>query len=124
MPLHESYTSRDRRDRWPLQFDLEGVPRETAERERLLNHQRMEGEMGKTSPVANSFAVDYQAGNNVIDINHPPRMPYVFQEYPKMMYAPNGKSVVVNGEAEEKRYAKMNYALQPPAKKADEVQAV
>ena len=118
MPIYESHASRSIRDRWPLEFDLEGVPRETAERERLLNH-RQEGEMGKTSPVTNSFAVDYQQGNGVIDLNNPPKKPYVYQEYPKMLYAASGKYLVVQNEAEERRYAKHGYSPNVPEKKSE-----
>ena len=36
--------------------------------------------------VQNSFAVDYQAGNNVVDINNPPQKRYLHQEFPKLVY--------------------------------------
>jgi hypothetical protein len=111
MPVFESNASRSLRDRWPLEFDLEGVPNENREREYLLNQKR---EVDMPNPVTNSFAVDYQVGNNVIDINHPPRKPYVFQEFPKMLHKPNGAFVVVNDAHEEKKKLKEGYSVELP----------
>jgi hypothetical protein len=90
MPLNES--TRKTRERWPLAFDLEGVPRSTAIRSRLIEEQQqpIETEESMNSAnvplVQNNFAVDYQAGNNVIDINNPPTKRYQHQEFPKLVY--------------------------------------
>ena len=119
MPLYESRISKHPKDRWPLEFDLEGVPRETAERERLLGEKRMEANL--PNPVSNTFAVDYQQGYTVIDINNPPKKPYVFQEFPKILYAESGKTIIVRSEAEEKRYAKSGFTTTPPVKQAEPV---
>lgn len=89
MPLNES--TRKTRERWPLSFDLEGIPRDTALRRRLIEEQQpTETEESMNSAnvplVQNTFAVDYQAGNNVVDINNPPTKRYAHQEFPKLVY--------------------------------------
>jgi len=120
VPLNES--NRKVRDRWPLAFDLEGVPRETAERERLLKeHQALESiaiqeepPMQGTHPVPNSFAVDFQAGNNVVDINNPPKQRYVHQEFPKHVYDhETGRVLEVKDEREQKAALKKGFKLEP-----------
>ena len=120
MPLNES--NRKSRDRWPLAFDLEGVPRETAERERLLEQHRQlskpesefEEPMNETRVVPNTFAVDYQAGNTVVDINNPPQKRYVHQEFPKMLYDhESGRVLQVKDEKEMKAALKKGFQVKP-----------
>ncbi len=119
MPLNES--NRKTRDRWPLAFDLEGVPKETAARERLIAEQKAletfpeeAPDMQGTRPVPNSFAVDYQAGNNVIDINNPPTKRYVYQEFPKMLYShESGQVLQVSDEREMKAALKKGFQTKP-----------
>lgn len=91
MPLNES--KRKTRERWPLAFDLEGIPRDTATRTQLLQSRQileaLEQEQSMP-PVKNSFATDFQQ-ENVVDINDP-RVPQYgtvknpFREFPKMVY--------------------------------------
>lgn len=40
----------------------------------------------KPSGVTNSFAVDYNAGEHITDINNPPSPRYRYQEFPKLVY--------------------------------------
>lgn len=120
MPIRES--SRSQRDRWPLKFDLEGVPDDTVTREAELRQMRiLEGEPPNTMPK-NQFAVDYQDANGVMDINNPPRKPYnphaPENQYPKMLYSDAGKTVIANNEAEEKQLAKKGFGTKPPVKEA------
>ena len=119
MPLNEA--THVLRERWPLEFDLEGVSASTAERERLIQSRR---EMNNIPLVPNTFAVDYQAGNNVIDINNPPSPyranpggRYVYQEFPKMLYPanyPKAKPITVNSAAEKQAALKKGFLLKPP----------
>lgn len=136
MPLHES--SRLLRDRWPLQFDLEGIPRDTAERERMLQeHLLLESLSGETLPetptteetmtspnlVANRFASDNEPAMHITDINNPPHINYnphdPKNEFPKMLYPanyPNAKAVVVKSKEEEAKQLKKGFSLRPPVK--------
>jgi len=107
LPLNES--KRKVRERWPLEFDLEGIPRDHKTREQLLQERypNLETESPPMSPT-NRFAID-KAGpadflspeqkaalldqllkevptGRVIDLNNPPRMPYQFREFPKLVY--------------------------------------
>jgi hypothetical protein len=122
VPIYEANRPKSR-DRYPLAFDLEGVPRETVERERRLlaaqlveqrnlDSQSDEGEF--MPPVNNSFAVDYAAGNNVVDINNPPQKRYVHQEFPKMVYHhDSGHVLEVKTTAELKAALKKGFNEKP-----------
>lgn len=126
MPLHEA--NHVRRDRWPLEFDLEGIPRATAERERLLAEHRLletissEETMQGTHPVQNNFAASYQTGGTVVDINNPPVPRYgtaqnPHQEYPKMLYPANwplSKPVLAQSKEQEENFLKKKYTVKPP----------
>lgn len=105
MPVNES--TRKLKDRWPLEFDLAGVP--TAERQKLLGQIRQEGTLSE-----NFFAVDYQAGDFVSDINNPPKERYVYQEFPKMVYDhESGALLQVNDEKQQKAALKKGFQLKP-----------
>lgn len=99
MPINESKIVR--RERWPLAFDLEGVPRE--DRGRFLDELRHrqanpnfdipELDYGgedpldmQTQPVKNTFAADQPPAATIVDINNPPTKRYVHQEFPKLVY--------------------------------------
>lgn len=65
MPLHEVPRGRRGRDKWPLEFDLEGVPRDTTTRKQKLAELKVhstlaldEAEEQSMSPVTNSFVSD------------------------------------------------------------------
>lgn len=113
-------TSRARRDRWPLEFDLEGVPRDNAERERLVQQKKIletENEMNKVTPVRNEFAVDYQQGQT-IDLSKPLKVPYnphdPKNEFPKLIYHhENGHVLQVADAKQEKAALRKGYQLQP-----------
>jgi hypothetical protein len=112
MPLHES--NRSTRDRWPLEFDLEGVPRNTKERERLLRERAnpQENDMPYPNPTVNHFAVDTVP--NVVDINNPPKIRVPYMEFPKMMYHhDSGKVLTVADQKQEKAAFKHGFQLQP-----------
>ena len=130
MPLNES--TQVRRDRWPIAFDLEGVPRTTAAREAKLLEEKM-----NTHPVQNNFAVDYQAGNTTTDINNPPspyrNLPggrYIHQDYPKMLYPatwPAAKPKIVNSDTERDTLLAKGFTLKPPVRRdpsAEDLDAV
>ncbi len=110
-------TSRNLRDRWPLEFDLAGIPRDTAARKQLLQQiQILEETPDMTLRAVNSFASDYSGA--VTDINNPPKVRYVHQEFPKTMYnAKNGAAIVVKDEAEKQTKLKAGYQLKPVVKK-------
>jgi hypothetical protein len=104
MPINEA-SRKPPREKWPLAFDIEGVPRDTATRQRLMEEIRLaeaDPNPEKRNPMAqfrnsaeaihgvtNSFAVDqpkFAAEPFIEDINNPPKRPYKHQEYPKTMY--------------------------------------
>ena len=111
-PIHES--GGKQRDRWPLAMDLEGIPRNTAERTRLLEQQRLSEEelpdmavpmRGLTQPVPNQFAGSAPQ-ETVVDINNPPHRNYnpydPKNEFPRMLYNHDtGKVLTVNSAKKE-----------------------
>ncbi len=67
-------------------------------------------------PVTNSFAVDYAAGNSVVDINNPPRKPYnphaPENEFPKMLYNHESGKVLTVSSAKEEQLAIKKHGFQ------------
>lgn len=123
MPLNES--SRKVRARWPLAFDLEGVPQDTQERTRLLNLLRRENspetfeeEEFDMRPV-NQFAVDAPQIGTVSDVNDPKTPRYgtkqnPYREYPKMMYDhESGRVLEVKDSAQEAATVRRGFQTQP-----------
>lgn len=119
-PLNESHLVQ--RERWPLSFDLEGMPNDTAVRGDRLQFQLSREKEMQTRLVQNTFATNYQQAP-VIDINNPPSPypggRYKFVEFPKSLY-PAGypkdrKVITVNSPEEEAKMLKKGYLLQPPA---------
>lgn len=124
MPINES-TTKPRRERWPLAFDLEGVPRDTATRKQLLEQELQqnleifpEEPMSPVTPaVRNSFTVD-KPTVEIADINNPPRKNYnphdPKNEFPKMLYHhETGRVLKVTGAAEQKAALKRGFELKP-----------
>lgn len=139
MSLNESRGPKVR-EQWPVEFDLEGVPRETKVRTQKLQEETMPKSL---SP--NSFA-----GSATIDIGRPPRESYnprdPKNQYPKMLYHQTKKDpnwlrehrritlynslhpekpellphvpyafVVVNSPEEEKAFLGQGFGLRAPA---------
>lgn len=118
MPIPEGY--RNRRDRWPLEFELEGVPRENRERARLLEQklllEQTQPEETETMAPTNSFAVDYK--NSTVDINNPPPKRYnpnaPENQYPRYLYNhETGHVLRVKDLAEEQRAAARGFKREP-----------
>jgi hypothetical protein len=66
------------------------------------------------SPVTNNFAVDYSQGDNVVDINNPPKKRYVHQEFPRMVYHhTSGHVLNVKNKRELALALKKGFDLQP-----------
>ena len=127
MPLNEA-SRKDPRSRWPLEFDLTGVPRDTATRKQLLEQKRnletletlSEETMPSVQSVRNSFTVDQPTtdGPAITDINNPPRKNYnpkgPANQYPKMLYHhENGRVLKVASDKEEKAATKRGFKLKP-----------
>lgn len=124
MPLNES-SGKAPRERWPLEFDLTGVPRDTATRKQLLEQQQIldqtptEEPMSPATPTRNHFTVDEpQQGQAITDINNPPRKPYSphdpKNEFPKMVYHhETGRVLTVTDEKQQKAALKRGFALKP-----------
>ena len=102
MPLNEA-SRKAPRERWPLEFDLTGVPRDTRIRKNLLAAKQLQDQNEESmAPAAqsvrnvrtiteNHFTVDQPSTDIFItDINHPPQRPYnprdPQNEFPKMLY--------------------------------------
>ena len=120
MPLNES-TGKAPRARWPLAFDLEGVPQDTKTRKNLLEQQNLqvleEEPMSPAQSVRNSFTVD-KPEVEITDINNPPHRnfnPYAPEnQYPKMLYHhKTGRVLKVANEKEEKASLKRGFDLKP-----------
>ena len=126
MPLNES-SRKAPRERWPLEFDLTGVPRDTRTRKNLLAEKHQEESMAQTQQsvhgvrtiTENHFTVD-QPPNDVFitDINNPPRKAYnprdPQNQSPKMLYHHgNGRVLKVANEKEEKAALKRDFKLAP-----------
>lgn len=136
-------TRRQSRARWPLQFDLEGVPRDNATRELMLRDLRADNnpEINQMNvpQVKNTFAGEDGGelldalspaqkqkllkalladapGGQEFDLSKPPVEPYRFKEFPKCMYAPDGKSVVVHSDEQEKELLKRKFTTKPVKK--------
>jgi len=128
MPLNES-TRKAPRERWPLEFDLTGIPRDTKTRKNLLEQQRNSetSEEESMSPVTSSirtltenhFTVDQPSTEATItDINNPPRKNYnphdPKNEFPKALYHHgNGRVLKVENEKEQKAALKRGFELKP-----------
>lgn len=123
MPLNEA-SRKAPRERWPLEFDLTGVPRDTRIRKNLLEEQKQKQTEEPMSPAVrtiteNRFTVDQPSTDIFItDINNPPRKPYnprdPKNEYPKMLYHHgNGRVLKVANEKEEKAALKRDFKLTP-----------
>ena len=126
MPLNEA-SRKAPRERWPLEFDLTGVPRDTRTRKTLLAEKHQEESMAQTQQsvhgvrtiTENHFTVDQPSTDVFItDINNPPRKPYnphdPKNQYPKMLYHHgNGRVLKVANEKEEKAALKRDFKLAP-----------
>jgi hypothetical protein len=73
------------RERWPLELDLGGVPRDT----NLRNKKKQELEETMRGQPTNFFV-----SGQSIDLNKPAKEAYRHQEYPKMVYHPTMKDPV------------------------------
>ena len=124
MPLNEANRPQ-RRERWPLEFDLTGVPRDAATRQQLLEQQQILEQTpedtdlmnSEIKPVQNSFAVD-KPEVVITDINNPPRRNYnpfdPANEFPKMLYHHEmGRVLKVASAAEQKAALKRGFELKP-----------
>ena len=121
MPLNEA-SRKAPRERWPLEFDLTGVPRDTVARQQLLDQQHIsealpEEPMSPVTPVRNSFTVD-KPSLEITDINNPPHRNYnpydPKNEFPKMVYHhESGRVLNVANEKEQKAALKRGFELKP-----------
>lgn len=83
MPLNEHRRAKVK-ERWPMQFDIEGVERDSSLRKQLLEAQKR-GEV--MSPLGNSFQATPPR-----DLSKAVVQPYRYQEFPKIMYHPTNKT--------------------------------
>jgi hypothetical protein len=143
-------TSRNLRDRWPLQFDLEGLPRDTATREARLRELRGQNDL-EINPmnipqVKNQFASDNDSlldaltpaqkqkllkellasnqGGQEFDLSKPPVAPYRFQEFPKAVWTPDGKKqVLARSKEHEEQLVAAGHSVKPPVQEEAEPEA-
>lgn len=85
------------RSRWPAQFDVEGVPRDSATRTKKMEEQM---QISSINDVG------------VFDFNSPPKKPYQFQEFPKRLYRGKESQLVPDKETETLRL-KDGWQLKP-----------
>ncbi len=118
MPINES--SRKTRERWPLEFDLTGVPRDNAIRQGLVLRRQNETEDDPMT-VTNSFAVDQPSVPEISDINNPPRKNYnphaPENQFPKVVYHhESGRVLTVASQKELAAALKRGFDLKPSPK--------
>lgn len=91
MPLNEKTRLRPR---WPVQFDIEGVPRKADIRNQLLTEILEKEQMPPDgTPEENAMQV-VSVTTPTLDFNNPKKENYKHQEYPRMTYriaAPGAK---------------------------------
>jgi hypothetical protein len=115
MPLHEA-KSKNSRESFPLAFDLEGVPRERATRELLMQQERQkQNEDHSMNSPENHFAVDQM---QEFDPNKPPQRPYnphdPKNQFPRIVYHHDtGHVLQVEDEKQLKAATKRAYKLTP-----------
>jgi hypothetical protein len=129
LPIRES-GGRATREKWPVSFDLEGVPRDRELREQKLKEIRGEDPMSKqagiqlTAQQAEALRetlkqFDEQNGRdeNVFDPNKPPKEQYSHKEFPKMLYGQEGKLkghvLTVHSAEEEEAASERGYTSEP-----------
>jgi hypothetical protein len=107
MPLNES-SRKLSRERWPLEFDLTGVPRDTQTRKNLLQQKQLQENEDIMAPVTptitNTFTVDQPTNDaEISDLNNPPKKNYnphdAKNEFPKMLYHHETGRVLQVGKA-------------------------
>ena len=125
MPLNES--TRKSRRRFPVEFDLEGVPQDSTIRQQLLEQKQQElteqNEMPSVKQVSNFFAVDKAQSPQVIDINNPggprygsPQNPH--RHYPKVVYNhETGKVLEVKNQAQYEAAQRRGFEDSPDPKR-------
>jgi hypothetical protein len=116
------------REKWPLSFDLEGIPRETQVREQKLKELRGETFMSDTPTMSHEqiealreflLLHDRNSSQNVFDLSKPPKEPYDRRgkDYPKMVYGHEGdvKGHVINVKSAEEEADALNrgYSNEP-----------
>lgn len=142
MPLNES-KGKPRRERYPLEFDLEGVPRDRATREQLLKSIATP-EFQETPMSPNSFLSDKSINmtsglsevqraqlldellrttptGREIDLSKPVVLPYnphdPKNQYPRLVYHhKDGRVVTVTDEADCKAKQKDGFQTEPSPK--------
>jgi hypothetical protein len=127
MPLNEA-SRRPRREHYPLEFDLTGVPRDKATRDRLLQQRKEHQEM-----TANSFLIDKLSDHDratlldqllqaapvgrEIDLSKPVTPRYQYKELPRLVYHHDTGAVLqVNDPAQLKAALKRGYQLEASPK--------
>jgi len=79
------------RSRWPAQFDIEGVERDTRVRQQLLDSQQQRQEQ-------NAMKVSNISQPGKFDFNSPPKVVIPYQEYPRLLYKASASKQVHNDE--------------------------
>lgn len=134
MPLNES-TAKPRRARWPLEFDIEGIPRDTATRAKELEKRKLS--MSRNSFLTDKNEADPLAGftaeqkaalldsllktapvGKEIDLSKPIIRPYNPRDpknaFPRMVYHhDSGHTLTVANEKQLNAAKKHGYKLEP-----------
>jgi hypothetical protein len=132
MPINES-SRKPRRARWPLAFDLQGVPQSADVRKRLLEQIRTPTPTPHEDSM-NSFAVDKlddiltpeqkesllnhllatTPTGREIDLNKPPILRIAYKEYPRVIYHhKTGRVLSVSTPEQMKAAAKKGFKTEP-----------
>lgn len=93
------------RERWPLEYDLEGIERDTKTRAQLEEQQKQQSQ-NEAAMTNRAQSSNFFVGGASIDLNRPPKEAYRHQEYPKMLYHQTKKDP--NWLAEHKRITLYN----------------
>lgn len=118
MSLNEA-PGRPFREKWPASFDIEGIPRDREVREQKLKELRGNMDLSNLSleqieALREVLAQhDKKHTENVFDLSKPPKVPYVYQEFPKSLYRADGHVLTVKSEKEEQKATKGGYQSHP-----------
>ena len=123
MPLNEA-SRKAPRERWPLEFDLTGVPRDTAHPQAAFRTETDSRTDSRGTYVTRAHRPQQlhrrsaPATAAITDINNPPQTRYnphdPKNEFPKMLYHHGtGRVLVVANAKEEKAALKRDFQLKP-----------
>jgi hypothetical protein len=85
--------------KWPIEFDLEGIPRDDQLRQTIMQER--------------GYMAEKYVGPRDIDLNKPVTEPYFYQEFPKLVYHKDGRVLAVDGPEAQAQAESDGFGLKP-----------